>query len=449
MKLITAFLEEQTRKQKQKTECPQKEEYEFNEPIDPSQLPQNLRDIILEMWGKKVNVPPPPKMDVTKVDIANCEFTKNAEVLEIEGFQPTIKIDWFRGYEELNFKKALMVTPLGKRGSGKSNVTEWFGESFLHEHDNSKVIDLFGARDDEAIAWLRSEWKNECLLIHGDSVHLSTKHGDVLPISKVTLKDFDKYRVVLTSPCLYGSVDERFIGLEKLMAVLDRRKHWEEPWYLDVREAGNFIYSRLRSGANQSRAKADFVFLAREARHMGLAMGIDMLRETAIDVDVRTLTDFVFIKQLGIEGLRNKTLSWLYRYIDPISFNNMPPERFIIVSASSHWGIGELDFVPWHKQTHEDIEVAVGLKVHYDTIPDYGNSKGTGNVSDFEHADMIELKMSKEGATNTWVASQLDIRRTEGCVRNQIKKHNKEIEKRNYCSRCKAVGSQYQRLLVD
>ena len=76
-----------------------------------------------------------------------------------------------------------------------------------------KVLDLFGSRDGESLAWLRSSRANgrKILLIHGDNVRVESCF-DSKNISKVTLNDFNHYDIVISSSPLYSSPDDELFG---------------------------------------------------------------------------------------------------------------------------------------------------------------------------------------------------------------------------------------------
>jgi hypothetical protein len=100
------------------------------------------------------------------------------------------------------------------------------------------------------------------------------------------------------------------------------RMSWDKLIYCLVREAANLYYSRLKVDPNQNLAKANMIYLIREARHVGMAMGLDTLRMMAIDIDVRAVTDFRVLKSQGVMGLA-KELHFMYRLLEPSKLANM------------------------------------------------------------------------------------------------------------------------------
>ena len=205
---------------------------------------------------------------------------------------------WRRGREQFSFYRPTTDFILGVRGGGKSSFLEHRAESFLKR--KQAVFDLFSSRDGESLAWLRSEWANRdertpdsekrILLIHGDNCDVTapvyTKN-----ISKVQLRDLEDYDILISSSPLYSSPTDEFSQVGKLTDLLYKRITWNKIVYTIVREASNLYYSRLKIEKNQTSAKAGMIYMIREARHLGIAMGLDTLKFTSIDLDIRAVID--------------------------------------------------------------------------------------------------------------------------------------------------------------
>ena len=304
-----------------------------------------------------------------------------------------IFIKWVRGREPLEFNRPKTFLNLGQRGSGKSSLLETIAANY------GKIIDLFGSRDNEGLAWCRSPLKDSVLFIVGDSVKIRSEWPSK-KLTELSFSDFRDYDVITSVHAFYGSSDEEYLGLNKILDMLYRRTHWEYPWFLLVREAANFIYSRIKLTKNQHIAKADFVYMLREARHMGYAVGVDTIRWTAIDVEIRDVSDYTFLKSVGRKGLPND-LRFIYRYINPYSMMKTEPSQFVLITDSGAIGIGRFDYPTWHKEEKEDLVRKLGISISYGDVPDYGNPR-RNTVSDFEHKQIVkayeELKsMAKVG----------------------------------------------------
>ncbi len=256
-------------------------------------------------------------------------------------FKPKIIVDWERGYDEIDFLKPLIYFIVGTRDSGKSALLEWIATKILTLSKSSVIFDFYGSKDCESVVWCRSPWKDKVLLIHGDSVRLTCDY-DTLSISQLnfeSIKTFQKYRVVLTTPRFYSREDpgEKYLALSKLSRILEWRGHWKTTWFVMLREAANFINSRMYTAKNQYAAKADFADIIRESRHTGLSFGIDALKPTSIEIDVRSLADYIFLKSLGIDGLEfYRTIRWIYGRVKPPSLTKFSPHKGKVRKYSEH-----------------------------------------------------------------------------------------------------------------
>ena len=334
---------------------------------------------------------------------------------------------WIRGRERIEFHRPKTFLNIGQRGSGKSSLLEVVATNYV------KIIDLFGSRDNEGLAWCRSPLKDSVLFVVGDSIKISSD-WPAIKISELKFSDIKKYDVVTSVHAFYGSSDEEYIGLNRILDVLYRRTHWENPWFLLVREAANFIYSRIKLTKNQHIAKADFIYLLREARHMGYAVGVDTVRWTAIDIEIRDVSDYTFLKSVGRKGLP-RDLRFIYRYINPYSMMRMKPNIFVLVTDSGSIGVGASDYPYWHKEEKEDLMRELGIGIQYGEIPDYGNER-RNTVSDFEHADIIR----KYGELKSMGKVAKALGRSPATIKSHIDFHEREVAKSGRCSRCTRIS---------
>lgn len=359
---------------------------------------------------------------------------------------PRIKVRWIRGAglpsANINFSKPRTHIILGPIGSGKSNLLEVIAT----RHD--KIIDLFGSRDDEGLAWFRHKGfsKNEILLVHGESVELSgTGQTDAISTRRLHLIDVEQHRIVVSVHGLFGSLDEEFQGLNHIIhGVLYKRKSWSGlPWSLNVREGANYLYSRMKVTMNQTLAKNDFVYLCREIRHMGFEVTVDTIKWTSIDLDVRHVSDHTWIKRVGIFGLPHD-IRFIYRYIDPPSLMDPPAHAFVILNSRGPIGVGRVDFAYWHKLEQENLMQELGIKPEYGEMPDYGNlAKKT--VGDYEHAVLMGAYLDKRSMAKL----SLKYHRSPATIQKHIKEHDRNIEVSGYCPKCKRVHGIYAKRFVS
>jgi len=150
-----------------------------------------------------------------------------------------------RGNENLSFNRPHTYYVLGIRGAGKSSLLEHIAE--LHLERGHAILDLFGSRDGEGLAWLRSPWAEEkrILLYHGDNADVSAPY-DTKKVSEASLSDLNDYDILISASPLYSSPSDEFLQVNRLTNLLYQRLSWRRLVYVIVREAANLYYSRLK-----------------------------------------------------------------------------------------------------------------------------------------------------------------------------------------------------------
>jgi hypothetical protein len=318
-------------------------------------------------------------------------------------------------------------------------LLEHIAEQYLNE--GHVVFDLFGSRDGESLAWLRSPHAKDrkILLLKGENVDVESSFP-VKCVENVGLTDFENYDIVISSSPLYINVDQEFLCAAKLTDLLYKRLHYKRMVFLICREAANFYYSRLKVSDSQIFAKSQMIYLIREARHMGLALGLDSIRYYAIDIDIRNLADYLILKAQGVQGLA-RDLQWLYSYFNPATVRNMPPQYLIMISKTGSLGLGEFPYPKWHKKEKENILSSVGLKVEYGEPIYEGQYKGTfRTIGDKEHAEIVRLYI-EESLSMIQIAERLG--RSSRTPHIHIHAHNDAVHRSGLCPSCKRVGGQY------
>jgi hypothetical protein len=318
-------------------------------------------------------------------------------------------------------------------------MLEHLGIQYLE--NGQHVLDLFGSRDGEGLAWLRSQYAEtkKILLVHGDNADASAP-CDTKSINKIRVNDFEKYDILISSSPLYSSPSEEFLQVNKIIELLYKRLSWKILVYCIVREASNLFYSRLKVANNQTSAKAEMIYLIREARHMGVALGLDTLKYTSIDLDIRAVTDYLIFKSQGIMGFP-RDLNWLYGFIEPHITRKMPPDNFIILSRSGSLGLGAFPEVSWHKKAREDILHSVGVRVEFGEELKYPKSRGTfTTVGDLEHTRIISYYIDE---ASSMVKIGKIMGRSSATVKSQIDRHNETISKSQFCPVCKRAGGKH------
>lgn len=350
-----------------------------------------------------------------------------------------MEIRWVRGNEYVSFNRPHVWFCLGVRGSGKSSFLESLAMLYLNQ--GHAILDLFGSRDGEGLAWLRSPYAKDkrVLLLRGEAVDVSAS-WPVKKASALTLKDLSRYDIIVSASPLYLGVDDEFLNAAQITDKVYKRLHWKRLIFCLVREAANFYYSRLKVTDNQIFAKSQMVYLIREGRHVGLSLGLDSVRFYSIDIDVRSISDFMVLKSQGMFGL-SRDLHFLYSFFEPHVVRNMPPQFFFILSRGGAVGVGEFKEVPWHKREKENILKAVGIKCEYGEPIEVGEYRGTfKTVGDREHAEIVRLYV-EEGLSTDRIAEKL--KRSTRTPHKHIKRHNRAVERSSFCPACRRVKSKY------
>jgi hypothetical protein len=81
-----------------------------------------------------------------------------------------VKVLWVRDNDSIHFNRPHTWFSLGLRGTGKSSLLEHIAEHYIAE--GHVIFDLFGSRDGESLAWLRSPYAKDkkILLLKGENV---------------------------------------------------------------------------------------------------------------------------------------------------------------------------------------------------------------------------------------------------------------------------------------
>ena len=346
-----------------------------------------------------------------------------------------MKIAWVKGNAKISFNRPNVFMILGVRGAGKSSLLETIGTFYLQR--GHKVLDLFGSRDGENLAWLRSPFAEDkkILLIKGDNTDVDCS-WEVKSASNVTLWDIENHDITISSSPLYSHPRIEFEAVGRITDLVYNRLSWKKIIYMIVREAANLYYSRLRVSENQLVAKSQTTYLVREARHCGLALGLDTQRFYGVDIEIRHLADFLIMKAQGMFGLP-QDLDWLYSFFEPMRIRDCPPENFFILTKEGSIGVGCFPYPEWHKKEKENILKSVGLKVEYGEPLQYALDKGTfRTVGDLEHIQIIEKYV--EGLSQRKLAEVFHY--SSRTIYEQIKKHNEAIERSGFCPRCRRAG---------
>jgi hypothetical protein len=364
--------------------------------------------------------------------------------------EPKIHIDWrrFKDHEFANFKRAIQhpyaYSIVGGRDEGKSSINETIASKYPH------IIDLFGASDDEGLAWLRTKRSARALLLHGSTVEIKNSGWDTKTLKQFQISDVDRYDVIISPSSFYSDVSEEWATIALLMDILKKRKYGDLA-AISIREAASLIYSRIAVGDKQGDAKNKMIYTLREMRHSLLALILDTLRTNAIDIDVRTLADYRIIKAVGVEGLGDE-LKFLYSMYDPESMMLMQKKDFVIVCRKGPIGDGTFDFPGWHKREGEDMLQLFDLKPRY-TGSLALEDKRTVRVSAYAHANIINARFygipdpddpnpdeTQKKKTKSMGKIATALGHSSATVMHHINDHNAMIRDKQLCLSCTDAG---------
>lgn len=353
---------------------------------------------------------------------------------------------WMRFPEKIDFKKANLSLISGPRGQGKSALIEVLAWLYIKLHGAKGIIDLFSARDGEGLAFIRNKKLGDSvLLIHGDCTKIACEY-DTIPVSKVTLDKLLQYKLVVTVPKFYRNPTEEFEALGRMLRLMWDRDYWAQGdlRVLNLREGINIGSSRLSLGekSNQSDAKAQFIYALNQFRHAGFAVNLDCLRLKSIDINIREIADFIFLKHQGIFG-PSEDLRFLFKKYDLIrDFMRLPKYGFVIVSIQGGYGHGVFQRPYWHKETNENIREIVGITdIRYEDQPVEQSPQGA--MSDFDHVKIVELRLEKNAKGKLRGVHQIseEMHISSATAANHIKYHNTTIANLGECDKCKRAKS--------
>ncbi len=395
-----------------------------------------------------------PLTDWKSKPIVQCSFcgtyNNHAELIESDPEEfapiPEFNLKWVRFQERINFtSKAQLFLALGIKGAGKSSLLEAISVRY------AKVIDLYGSSDMESLSWCKPEFARvfrtihgydpSILLVTGDEKDVASKF-DTCRIRDLSLRLIEEHDVITTVEQFFGNEDDYYTALGTIVNILwKQRNFWVQPYFVLVREAGNWIYARNKVVRNDGYAKAEFIKSMREARHHGLACGLDTLRWTNLDKEIRDLADYTWIKKLGATGLP-EDLHWLYGIFLPFSLMQMKPNVFAISTASGSVGYGTFTMPIWHKTEHEDILKITGIEIKSCTeaVP----KERKHNLGAFEHCQIIKTYFETKSMIET--AKKTD--RSYKTIYNHIQQHNDDIRNLKECQQCFNANAPFSKIAI-
>lgn len=258
----------------------------------------------------------------------------------------------------------------GISGAGKSELLRNISAHF------PKVIGVYGSGDDEVLADLRAHdyrdrvggrigknlenWENG--LIIGPRTTSVTSSWDYVTYDNLTLKDIERHGVIVCPRRIYPSLSSFFRGTERVVNVLQQREDERPVWFVKILEAANVLYARTTIGhVRAADAKAYLIFLQRELRHNGLALGLDSQYSVSMDKEIRVNAEYTFWKNMGSDRLP-KDVNWMHGWVTPDGFAGMYPNEWV---CKDKWGgvyLGTSKMPPWYRRHRENLYKTLDIK---------------------------------------------------------------------------------------
>ena len=228
------------------------------------------------------------------------------------------RCQWIYGHEIIDYSRASTHFVFGIRFAGKSSLLETIASNYII--NGGTIFDLYCADDSESLAWLDSPYK-KILLVCGNSMRIKSKWRCVQE-KDLDLNETKNYQVVLTCPEFFSNKNEMYICLMNIVTRLRKRTIFPPKNsinFLLVREASELISSQMRASnkrINQQEAMEEILTLVKQAFHANLAIGIDSLRPATININMRQIANFTYIKTMGKLDI-SKEYSWIMKRIIP------------------------------------------------------------------------------------------------------------------------------------
>lgn len=344
-----------------------------------------------------------------------------------------LNILWIRGNTFIDFNRPNMFYVIGIRGSGKSNFLEAIGEEYLANECN--IIDLCDAKDGEGLGWAK-KYPKDVLILHDAFTQVEMRY-DHKTIDEFKIDDIYSYRIIINSTLMYADFESYLDSINIILQTIHgSRRYWRKPIYAIIREAQNIVYARLRKTGDQTQAKAQTAYLLRESRHVGMATGIDTIRLTSVDIEIRALADLLIIKNMGLFSLP-KDIFFLYSYLDPFFFRFMQPQDFVVLSKEGCIGLGEVKLVDFHKEEKENILGKLDIKISK-TIDPLRKIDGKLRRKILTHKKIMDYL--KDNPFTTKKALSLILNISTPTVITHINKHNMDIKLKGYCELCSRIN---------
>lgn len=319
---------------------------------------------------------------------------------------------------------------LGDRFTGKSALLE----AILTRHlqNGSTIYDLFGANDNEMLAWLDSPMRDRVVLIHGAGVKLQCGF-ETKAVKEVDPKHIEDQKILVTSRAFHRKRADDFYFYTALYALTRKfreRDSFNRVDCIGIREADEFISSTKVSNSARVRIDADeeFAKFHNQMYHYGYALVLDQHRDVEVQKKVRQLSTYMYFKNMG--DIEIPRPWWPFRYLDPDRLlRRLSPGQFVIKTNKQSLGVGIFKLPPWHitrgsgiLQRHNivPIDTFTGKSIIEEEVP--GGGKGVELSSEVKEK---VVTLAAGGMKQVDIAEQLGV--SQPAISQLLRKHREGV----------------------
>lgn len=256
---------------------------------------------------------------------------------------------------------------LGDQFSGKSALAEAIATQYLY--NGSSVWDVFGANDNEMLAWLKPEcpFRDMVKIIYGEGLKPLFDWPPSIYLNELVRSEkIPESTIFVTGRLCYRRRADDFNFYTGLHALTRRWRDRAKFDWVDlilIREADEFVKSARMGiqGKTQLDVESEFATFHNQMVHYGYAVALDQHRDVDVAKKVRYLSNYLFFKNMGDIDMPRPW--WPLRYLDPDRLlRRLKPHQFAVKTNHQCVGVGTFDLPKWHIVRGEGIAETLGIR---------------------------------------------------------------------------------------
>jgi hypothetical protein len=331
---------------------------------------------------------------------------------------------WIKGYPDVpsfgsspDPKNMVTFRVLGDQFTGKSAFLEAVSSQYFA--NGSTVYDIFGANDNEMLAWLDSPFKDRVVLIHGNDMRIKC-NVETVSIGELRPKNALGQRIYVTSRAFFRKRADDYhyySALYQLTRRFRERDTFDRTDVICIREADEFVSSAKASGQGIHKAQIDaemeFAKFHNQMVHYGYALVIDQHRDVDVAKKIRFLSTYLVFKNMGDIELPRPW--WPLRYLDPdLLLRRLKPHQFAVKTNHQCIGVGTFDLPPWHIKRGSGLLAKFGISV-IDTVTgsemvEEVITGGGRQGIPLDESQKLQIRtLSQQGISNRQIARKLGV----------------------------------------